>query len=205
MTTFARALVCALGALLVAAAAPPRPPHIVFIVADDLGWNDVSVHGSPQIPTPAIDALAREGVLLGNYHVQPVCSPSRSTFLSGRHVIHTGVFTPWESNTNDHLNLSYSLLPTFLRNCCGYESVQVGSEFPVPSALSPAASNPSVAPFRAAPSGSIRSPLPRARRVALGRQLDGRAARFARLQLVARILVRRARLSHALGRQLRRL
>lgn len=129
MATFARALACALGALLVAAA-PPRPPHIVFIVADDLGWNDVSVHGSPQIPTPAIDALAREGVLLGNYHVQPVCSPSRSTFLSGRHVIHTGVFTPWESNTNDHLNLSYSLLPTFLRNCCGYESVQVGSEFP---------------------------------------------------------------------------
>jgi arylsulfatase A-like enzyme len=103
-----------------------RPPHIVFIVADDLGFNDVSVHGSPQIPTPAIDALAREGVLLGNYHVQPVCSPSRSSFLSGRHVIHTGVYTPWLSNTNDHLNLSYTLLPTFLRNCCGYETVQVG-------------------------------------------------------------------------------
>jgi arylsulfatase A-like enzyme len=84
------------------------------------------VHGSPQIPTPAIDALAREGVLLANYHVQPVCSPSRATFLSGRHVIHTGVYMPWQSNSNDHLNLSYSLLPTFLRNCCGYETVQIG-------------------------------------------------------------------------------
>jgi arylsulfatase B len=109
---------------LVSAAA--RPPHIIMIVADDLGYNDISAHGSPQIPTPAIDALAREGVLLGNYHVQPVCSPSRSTFLSGRHVIHTGVYMPWQSNSNDHLNLSYSLLPTFLKNCCGYETVAVG-------------------------------------------------------------------------------
>lgn len=109
-----------------AAAAAARPPHIVFIVADDLGYNDVSVHGSPQIPTPAIDALARAGVLLANYHVQPVCSPSRASFLSGRHVIHTGVYTPWESNTNDHLNLSYSLLPSFLKACCNYTTVQVG-------------------------------------------------------------------------------
>ena len=109
---------------LVSAAA--RPPHIIFIVADDLGFNDISAHGSPQIPTPAIDALSHDGVLLGNYHVQPVCSPSRSTFLSGRHVIHTGVYTPWQSNSNDHLNLSYSLLPTFLKNCCGYETVAVG-------------------------------------------------------------------------------
>ncbi len=112
--------------LLVMAGFAARPPHIVFIVADDLGFNDVSVHGSSQIPTPAIDALARSGVLLGNYHVQPVCSPSRSTFLSGRHVIHTGVYMPWESNTNDHLNLSYSLLPTFLHTCCNYTTVQIG-------------------------------------------------------------------------------
>ena len=121
-----RVLAVALSAALCLAAAAPRPPHIVFIVADDLGWNDVSVHGSPQIPTPSIDALAREGVLLGNYHVQPVCSPSRSSFLSGRHVIHTGVYMPWLSNTNDHLNLSYSLMPTYLSRCCNYTSVQVG-------------------------------------------------------------------------------
>ena len=61
------------------------------MVFDDLGWNDVSHHGSPQIPTPHIDALAAGGVELTGYRVQPVCSPSRSTFLSGRHVIHTGV------------------------------------------------------------------------------------------------------------------
>ncbi|XP_070537671.1 arylsulfatase B-like [Ptychodera flava] len=71
-------------------ASSPLPPHIVFILADDLGWNDVGYHGSV-IKTPAIDNLAREGVRLENYYVQPVCSPTRSQLLTGRYQIHTGL------------------------------------------------------------------------------------------------------------------
>ncbi|XP_078000117.1 arylsulfatase J-like [Glandiceps talaboti] len=67
-----------------------RQPHIVFILADDLGWNDVGYHGSV-IKTPTIDSLAREGVRLENYYVQPVCSPTRSQLLTGRYQIHTGL------------------------------------------------------------------------------------------------------------------
>ncbi|EDQ92357.1 uncharacterized protein MONBRDRAFT_13917 [Monosiga brevicollis MX1] len=102
-----------------------KRPNIVFIVADDLGWNDVSLHGSPQIPTPHIDAIAHSGVHLTNYHVQPVCTPTRSTFLSGRHVIHTGIYMPFAQGTALRLNLSYTLLPAYLKKL-GYRTAAVG-------------------------------------------------------------------------------
>ena len=54
------------------------------------GWDDVSFHGSDQIPTPNIDDLANSGVILNNYYVLPVCSPTRSAIMTGRYPIHTG-------------------------------------------------------------------------------------------------------------------
>ena len=67
------------------------PPHIVFIVLDDAGFNDVSLHGSPQVPTPNIDAIAASGVSLLRYYTQPVCSPTRASLMTGRHAIHHGI------------------------------------------------------------------------------------------------------------------
>ena len=98
---------------------------IVFIVADDLGFNDVSFHGSPQIPTPAIDELAATGLVLDNYHAQPVCTPTRASILTGRHAIHHGIYMPFAQGSALRLNLSYTLLPRYLQRH-GYATHAVG-------------------------------------------------------------------------------
>ena len=74
---------------------------IMFMVADDLGFNDVSFHGSAQIPTPALDELAATGLVLDNYHAMPVCSPTRASLLSGRHAIHHGIYMPFSQGARD--------------------------------------------------------------------------------------------------------
>ena len=79
------------------AKAAPRP-HIVLLLADDLGWKDVGYHGS-EIRTPNIDALAAAGARLEQFYVQPVCSPTRSSLMTGRYPIRqglqVGVIRPW--------------------------------------------------------------------------------------------------------------
>lgn len=64
------------------ATTPPRRPNILYIVADDLGYSDLSSYGS-EIPTPNLDALARNGVRLNNFYTGPACSPTRSMIFSG--------------------------------------------------------------------------------------------------------------------------
>ncbi|XP_069031557.1 arylsulfatase I-like [Embiotoca jacksoni] len=67
-----------------------NPPHIIFILTDDQGFNDIGYH-NPTIKTPTLDKLAAEGVKLENYYVQPICTPSRSQLITGRYQIHTGL------------------------------------------------------------------------------------------------------------------
>lgn len=67
------------------------PLHILLVVIDDLGWSDVGYNGA-KFKTPNMDKLASEGVILDNYYVQPICTPTRSALLSGRYPIHTGEF-----------------------------------------------------------------------------------------------------------------
>ena len=64
-------------------------PNILFVFVDALGWSDVGFHGS-KIQTPNVDKLAKEGVILDSYYVQPICSPTRGALMSGRYPIHLG-------------------------------------------------------------------------------------------------------------------
>jgi len=62
------------------------PPNIVFIFADDLGYADISLHGSQDISTPHIDSLANEGIrCTSGYVTAPACTPSRASLLTGRY------------------------------------------------------------------------------------------------------------------------
>ena len=77
-----------------------RPPNIVLILADDLGWNDISMNGpAPTTQTPNIDALAAEGVTFRQgYAANGTCAPSRAALMSGRYGTRFGFeFTPTPS------------------------------------------------------------------------------------------------------------
>jgi arylsulfatase A-like enzyme len=74
----------------VAAAAQARPNVVIFL-ADDAGWGDYSHSGNTQVRTPHIDSLARAGVSLDHFFVQPVCAPTRAEFLTGRYHPRGGV------------------------------------------------------------------------------------------------------------------
>ncbi|MEX2174207.1 MAG: sulfatase [Pirellulaceae bacterium] len=75
-------------------AADGRPPNIVFILADDLGWTDLGCQGSKYYETPNIDRLAAQGMrFTDGYSCGPNCQPTRAALLSGQYAPRTGVYT----------------------------------------------------------------------------------------------------------------
>ena len=105
-------------------------PNIVLIVADDLGWTDVSYMGSKYYETPNIDKLSRSGMTFYNGYASAAnCAPSRATMLSGRYNTHHGIYTVGASErgsettrriipiSNENiLDLRYFLIPEMLKN-----------------------------------------------------------------------------------------
>ncbi|MDF7826861.1 sulfatase-like hydrolase/transferase [Pontiellaceae bacterium B12227] len=118
---------------LVSAVTAAPKPNIIFIYCDDLGWGDLACHGHPEIKTPHLDRLAREGTDFHQFMVaSPVCSPSRAGILTGQYPSRLGVFQHFatheqnvERGMPDWLPTDVPLLPQLLKDA-GYRTAHYG-------------------------------------------------------------------------------
>ncbi|MEV6303636.1 sulfatase-like hydrolase/transferase [Actinoplanes sp. NPDC051861] len=106
-----------------------KRPNILFILADDLGWADLSSYGSPNIRTPHLDRLARDGVRFTNgYSSGAVCSPTRVAFYTGRYPGRTpgGLPEPiGAANDRDGIPSTHPTLASLLKKA-GYATALIG-------------------------------------------------------------------------------
>jgi len=106
-------------------ASEAKRPNIVVIVADDMGRHDLSSYGSI-IRTPNLDRLANEGIKMSKYYVQPVCSPTRGSLMTGRYPFRLGL---QHENLVGYrpagLPLEEETMANMLQDC-GYKTTMIG-------------------------------------------------------------------------------
>ncbi len=101
-------------------------PNILFILADDLGIGDLACYGNPDIETPVIDSLARDGIrLTDHYAPSPLCAPSRAGFLTGRFNHRTGAVDVPSNRGLDRIGLSETTFGDYFRRA-GYATALIG-------------------------------------------------------------------------------
>lgn len=118
---------CIAGLLLIgavclgSAAAAESLPHIILMMGDDHGWEETGYNGHPYVKTPVLDELARSGVRLDRFYAaHPSCSPTRASFLTGRHPNRMGTFAPGWSLRPEEITLAH------LASQAGYRCSHLG-------------------------------------------------------------------------------
>ena len=118
-------MVLSLLAIVALSSSPSAParPHLIHILADDVGHNDVG-WANERVRTPTLDALAAQGVKLSHFYTFKECAPSRGSIMTGRYPYHFGYYR----NPSDEgaVPLSFKLLPALLREKAGYQTAAVG-------------------------------------------------------------------------------
>ena len=104
-----------------------KPPNIVFVLLDDVGWADFdyNVGGKSAIPTPNIDALASQGLKLKTHYVHSSCTPSRAALMTGRYSANTGLPCAMFPGSVAGLPDDMATMPQLLR-AAGYSAHMVG-------------------------------------------------------------------------------
>lgn len=96
-----------------------KQPNILIIQADDLGYDDISLHGNTIIETPALDQLGRESIQFNQFYLSSVCAPSRAALLTGRNFIRTGLSGVHAGR--DYVNLDEIMIAEVFKDA-GYQT-----------------------------------------------------------------------------------
>lgn len=101
-------------------------PNIILFLADDLGWNDVGWH-NPHMPTPTMNKMAKEGVILNQHYVTPQCTPSRSTIMTSLYPHRVGMqhFVILNQQPTG-VPTKFTFLPKLLKEHAGYNTHAIG-------------------------------------------------------------------------------
>jgi len=100
-----------------------KRPNVIFILTDDQGIGDLGCHGNPWLKTPNIDAFYEESVRLTDFHVSPVCTPTRSAFMTGQYPIKNGAWATFKGRAALNEN-SKTIAEIFQDN--GYATAMFG-------------------------------------------------------------------------------
>ena len=103
-----------------------RPPNVVVLLADDLGWKDIGCYGGP-VQTPALDKLASEGMRFTHFYSgAAVCSPSRAVLLTGRNNLRASIYS-WinDQDQRSHLPVNETTLAEVLKSN-GFDTAHFG-------------------------------------------------------------------------------
>ncbi len=105
---------------------PRRPPNIVFVLTDDLGYGDLSCYGSSLIRTPVLDGMARRGMRFTDFYAgQATCTPSRTALLTGRYAPRANLGIVLQPDFQRGLSKQERTLPEYLKQA-GYATALFG-------------------------------------------------------------------------------
>ena len=103
-----------------------RKPNIVILLADDMGYADLSCYGSKEVQTPVLDKLAKDGMRFTDFYAaSAVCSPSRAALMTGRFSVRAGVYSWIHTSHKMHLHRDETTIAELLKQA-GYKTAHMG-------------------------------------------------------------------------------